>query len=90
MPCEEVTYWHVELASHDLMLCEGAWAESYLDMGNRAAFVDSDDGSVPALHPDFSRESWEARACQQQERGGPIVAAIRAAIDARAAARKAA
>ncbi len=76
VPCDEVTYWHVELASHDLMLCEGAWAESFLDMGNRAAFT----GTAGAELPDFSRESWEARACQRQERGGPIVAAIRAVI----------
>jgi hypothetical protein len=80
VPCERVTYWHVELESHDLMLCEGAWAESYLDMGNRAAFT----GVGEAQAPDFSRAAWEARACQQQERGGPIVVAIRAAIDARA------
>lgn len=86
VPCEEVTYWHVELASHDLMLCEGAWAESYLDMGNRAAFVAKDDKPAPVAPQDFSREAWEARACQQQERGGPIVTAIKAALNARAAA----
>jgi hypothetical protein len=79
IPCAEVTYWHVELESHDLMLCEGAWTESYLEMGNRSAF----DGTSDATAPDFSRQAWEARACQQQERGGPIVAAIRAVIDAR-------
>jgi hypothetical protein len=84
VPCAEVTYWHVELPSHDLLLCEGAWTESYLDMGNRSAF---EDGDAIALHPDFSRENWQARACQEQERGGPVVEAIRRAIDARAAAR---
>jgi len=81
VPCDTVTYWYVELESHDLMLCEGAWAESYLDMGNRAAFAGVEDAQAPI----FSRAAWEARACQQQERGGPIVAAIRAVIDARAA-----
>jgi hypothetical protein len=92
VPCDEVTYWHVELASHDLMLCEGAWVESFLDMGNRAAFVgpEGEGAGVSAPQPDFSRRSWETRACQRQERGGPIVAAIRAAIDARAVARRAA
>jgi hypothetical protein len=82
VPSAEVTYWHVELERHDLMLCEGAWTESYLDMGNRSAFVGTADVDAS---PDFSREAWEARACQQQERGGPIVAAIRAVIDARTA-----
>jgi hypothetical protein len=85
VPCAEVTYWHVELASHDLLLCEGAWTESYLDMGNRAAFENCDE--PVQLHPDFSPESWQARACQQQERGGPVVEAIRRSLDARAAAR---
>ena len=80
-----MTYWHVELAAHDLMLCEGAWTESYLDMGNRSAFEEH-DGPLQ-LHPDFSPESWQARACQQQERGGPVVATIRRVIDARVKAR---
>ena len=33
---DEVTYWHVELDSHDVILAEGPPAESYLEMGNRA------------------------------------------------------
>jgi hypothetical protein len=91
VPCDEVTYWHVELSGHDLMLCEGAWAENYLDMGNRAAFIGVPGGAhSPPPHPEFARAVWEARACQQQERGGPIIAAIKAAINARAKGRQAA
>jgi T5SS/PEP-CTERM-associated repeat protein len=37
----ETTYYHVELASHALLLADGLPAESYLDTGNRAAFADS-------------------------------------------------
>ena len=33
-----VTYFHVELATHAVLLAEGLPAESYLDTGNRAAF----------------------------------------------------
>jgi hypothetical protein len=33
-----VTYWHVELSCHDVLVAEGLPAESYLDTGNRAAF----------------------------------------------------
>ncbi len=33
-----ITYWHVELASHGVILAEGLPCESYLDTGNRAAF----------------------------------------------------
>ena len=35
----QVTYYHVELATHDVILAEGLPCESYLDTGNRAAFV---------------------------------------------------
>ena len=38
-PVEAVTYWHVELDRHDIMLAEGLPCESYLDTGNRAAFA---------------------------------------------------
>jgi hypothetical protein len=36
---DAVTYWHVELATHDVILAEGLAAESYLDTGNRCAFL---------------------------------------------------
>ncbi len=35
---DEVTYWHVELPAHGVLLAEGLTCESYLDTGNRAAF----------------------------------------------------
>jgi hypothetical protein len=36
---ESVTYWHVELDAHGVLLAEGMPAESYLDTGGRAAFT---------------------------------------------------
>ncbi len=36
----QVTYYHVELPAHDVILAEGLPCESYLDTGNRAAFED--------------------------------------------------
>lgn len=49
--CRSVTYFHIELDSHDILLAEGAPAESYLDTGNRGLF---DNASAPLLlHPDF-------------------------------------
>ena len=47
-----ITYWHVELDRHDLLLAEGLAAESYLDAGNRAAFENG--GAALRLHPDFA------------------------------------
>jgi hypothetical protein len=37
-PATNVTYWHIELDQHDVILAEGLPCESYLDTGNRAAF----------------------------------------------------
>ena len=57
-----VTYWHVELDTHDLLVADGLAAESYLEMGNRRFFAESDvvdlsagpDGTI-ATHADFCR-----------------------------------
>jgi hypothetical protein len=46
-----VTYYHVELERHAVLLAEGLPAESYLDTGNRAFFPDS--GLPTVLHPEF-------------------------------------
>ncbi len=54
--CREVTYFHVELASHDILLAEGLAAESYLDTGNRDMFENAGfecDAPALVLHPDF-------------------------------------
>lgn len=37
--CLAVTYHHIELTGHDILLAEGAPCESYLDTGNRAGFA---------------------------------------------------
>ncbi len=36
---DEVTYWHVELESHDVLIANGLPSESYLDCGNRSDFA---------------------------------------------------
>ncbi len=40
-----VEYYHIELADHDLLLAEGAPAESYYDANNRALFQNARPGS---------------------------------------------
>lgn len=55
-----VTYFHIELDAHDILLAEGLAAESYLDTGNRGMFANAD---VPLiLHPDLTgqagRRAW--------------------------------
>jgi hypothetical protein len=49
--CRAVTYYHVELETHDIVLAEALPAESYLDTGNRGMFENADAPLL--LHPDF-------------------------------------
>lgn len=48
-PREAVTYWHIELAQHSVVVAEGVPAETYLDTGNRAAFESDGDTVVLRL-----------------------------------------
>jgi hypothetical protein len=48
----QVTYLHVELDEHDILLAEGTATESYIDLGNRDAF--DNGGVVQMLHADFT------------------------------------
>ena len=48
---DTVTYYHVELARHDVLLADGLPAESYLETGGRHAFENA-PGAIQ-MHPDF-------------------------------------
>jgi hypothetical protein len=52
--CRSVTYYHVELDAHAVLLAEGLAAESYLDTGNRGMFENADHPLV--LHPCFDTD----------------------------------
>jgi antigen 43 len=60
-----VTYHHIELEKHAVLIAEGVEAESYLDTGNRAYF--SNAGLATILHPEFGINEhlhcWETDAC---------------------------
>jgi hypothetical protein len=49
-----VTYVHIELPRHGVILAEGLAAETYLDTGDRAGFAGA--GPAIALHPAFGSE----------------------------------
>ena len=54
---DEVTFWHVELDRHAILLANGAPAESYLDTGNRRQFSNSAltyDPAVPSSQNPFA------------------------------------
>jgi len=82
-PLDAVTYWHVELPQHDVVFAEGAMAESYLDTGNRGAFIEC-DGAVQ-MTPDFARGVWAAQACAELVVEGARLTALHARLLARAA-----
>jgi hypothetical protein len=58
---DRITYYHIELDAHDVLLAEGLPAESYLDTGNRAVFENG--GGAIVAHPDFRRRTWNENAC---------------------------
>jgi collagen type I alpha len=79
---QRVTYFHVELAEHAVLLAEGLPAESYLDTGNRAVF-DGQAGPRP-LHPELASAAvWDARSCAPLVLGGARIARTREALEAR-------
>jgi uncharacterized protein YjbI with pentapeptide repeats len=84
VPMDEVTYYHIELEHHDVLLAEGLPAESYLDVGDRFNFA---NGRGPiALHPEFSTRKcdtaliWAALGCARLIVAGPELETVRALV----------
>ncbi|BDG73682.1 Hint domain-containing protein [Roseomonas fluvialis] len=73
----EVTYHHLELDRHSLLVSDGALTESYLDDGNRYLF--EVPGIVP-LAPDFATNRPEARP--EVQPCAPLLAEGEAALQA--------
>ncbi|MBN9508510.1 MAG: Hint domain-containing protein [Alphaproteobacteria bacterium] len=73
-----ITYWHVELARHAVLLAQGLAAESYLDTGNRAAFANG--GAAAMAHPDFARGRWRHLGCAPLVMAGAERQAVRRAV----------
>ena len=75
VPVDSVTYYHVELTRHAVLLAEGLPAESYLDVGDRSHFANG--GIVATLHPDLACRVWEAAACAPLVVSGPRLDAVK-------------
>ena len=80
---ERVTYWHVELESHDLLMAENLPTESYMEMGT-GGFLPR-DGEAVALHavPDAA-PATHADFCRPFHAAGPMVDFVRERLAARA------
>ncbi len=75
VPVDRVTYYHVELPRHDVVLAEGLPAESYLDVGDKSNFANG--GGPVALFPDFIALKWEAEGCAPLVITGPEFDSVR-------------
>jgi hypothetical protein len=80
----EVTYWHVELESHDVLIAEGLPAESYMDAGNRPYFG-REYGRLGAIDRERVAESL-TRYAHPFVNAGPLLAAMRERLSTRAEA----
>lgn len=68
-----VTYHHIELDDHAILLAESVPAESYLDTGNRGFFAGED---IVALHPDLMVDAASTGACAPYARTEAEVAPL--------------
>jgi Hint domain len=87
-----VTYYHVELPRHDVILAEGLTVESYLELGDRANF---EGGKTMRLFPDFAARlapntvlAWETRGAAPLVMTGPGLVAARAVVAAHSPRRR--
>ncbi len=92
---DRVTYFHVELREHDVILAEDLPVESYLDAGDRTNFENA--GGVVRLHPDFGARLganmgavWESRGAAPLVRSGRALAEARAMVAGHGVARRSA
>ncbi|HEY1413698.1 MAG TPA: Hint domain-containing protein, partial [Rhodopila sp.] len=79
--CDAVTYFHLELPMHDVLLAEGLTVESYLDTGDRGSFENG--GRVVALFPAFGSLAWDAYGYAPLVVTGPPVEAVRQRVEKR-------
>jgi hypothetical protein len=78
IPRDRVTYYHVELAAHDVLTAEGMAAESLLPRADRSPFENG--GGVTQIHPDFAHLQWDVTGCAPLVVVGPQVDAARTRI----------
>jgi T5SS/PEP-CTERM-associated repeat protein len=85
---DRITYHHIELAEHDVLLAEGLPAESFLDMRDGSNYANRPGPT--RLYPDYSARIWEAFGCARLVVTGPELAVARALVTGFAAGQQAA
>ncbi len=71
--CDSITYYHVELPRHDVLLAEGMPAESYLEAGARDAFANF-EGAIQ-LYPEYERPRDHYAMLWESEGYAPLMIA---------------
>jgi len=82
VPRPAVTYHHIELAEHAVVLAEGLTMETLLP-GTDRSWVGRGT-RITELHPDFTALTWEANGYAPLVVTGPVLAAVRDHLVARA------
>ena len=85
VPVDRVRYFHIELASHDVLLAEGLPVESYLNTGDRGNFANG-DGPV-RLFADFRPRAGK-QAVREARSAAPLIVAGTALARARGRVRR--
>ena len=80
---DQVEYFHVEFETHEVILAEGAPAESYIECDNRQGFHNAHEFAL--LYPDDAR-AWFSYCLPRLEARSAELATIRARLFERAAA----
>jgi hypothetical protein len=78
VPVDRITYHHIELAEHDVLLAEGLPVESFLDIKDGRNYPDR--SRAVRLYPDYTARMWEAFGCARLVVTGPELAAARALV----------
>jgi hypothetical protein len=78
---DRLEYFHIELDTHDVILADGAPAESFVDCDNRGMFHNA--GEFAALYPDEQPQTREFCAPRAEEDSAELIA-IRNALLQRA------
>ena len=81
LPIDIITYYHIELDQHDVIMANNLPCESYLENGNREDF---ENGLALNLHPVFAGSDGHATPFAPIRRQGEEVAAVRAMLSAKA------
>ena len=77
---DDVAYFHIELATHDVIIAEGAASESFVDCDSRFMFQNA--AAFAALYPDGLGTPWQF--CAARVESGLCLEAVRRRLARRA------